>query len=121
MRIKIKQVDWSGWNGGSSNEKNLEYDIQLKKEIVVKSMQFTAVKKSLFQRSTWIEKIFVFKVVEVGANYVTIQTNGTAGGEFDRTKKKYLAQTVTIKLGEKLTFSTKTMDAGSSFEMSIVE
>ena len=27
MKIQVKQVDWSGWNGGSSTEKNLEYEI----------------------------------------------------------------------------------------------
>ena len=121
MKILIKQVDWSGWNGGSSTEKNLEYEIKLKKEVVVKAVKFTAVKKSLFQRSSWVEKIFAFKVLEVGEDFITIQTNGIAGGEYNTDKNKYCSKISQIKLGETLKFKTNTMDSGSSFEVSIIK
>ena len=117
MKILIKQTDWSGWNGGSSREKNLEYNIKLKKEVIVKATEYTAVKKSLFQKNSWVEVDFSFKVLEVGENYIKLQTNGTAGGEYLAEKKKYLPKTSILKVGETLEFSTKTMDSGSSFSV----
>ena len=120
MKILIKQTDWSGWNGGSSLDKNFEYDVKLKKEIIVKSTEYTTAKKSLFKRNTYVEVDFSFKVLEIGEDYLKLQTNGSAGGEYNIDKKKYLHKTCIIKLGETLTFSTKTMDAGSSFEITLV-
>ena len=104
-----------------AQKKELEYDIKLKKEVVVKSTEYTTAKRSLFKKNTYVEVDFSFKVLETGANYLKLQTNGSAGGEYNEKKKKYLPITSIIKLGETLTFDTKTMDAGSSFEVSITE
>ena len=120
MKILVKQTDWSGWNGGSSNEKNLEYEIKLNKEVVVKATKFTAVKKSLFQKNSWVEIDFSFKIIKMGEDHLIIVTNGVAGGEYNREKKKYLPKESILKFGEILSFSTKTMDSGSSFDVSLV-
>ena len=119
MKIKVTQVDWSGWNGASSTEKELEYDIKLKKEVIVKSIRFTTAKKSLFKHSSQLEKVFAFKVLEIGESYVVLETNGYAGGEYNEDKKKYLPKISVLKLGDILIFSTKTTDAGSTFYISI--
>ena len=121
MKILIKQTDWSSWNGGSTREKNLEYDIKLKKEIIVKSTKYTTVKKSLFKKNSFVEVDFSFKVLEIGDNYIKLQTNGSAGGEYNSQKEKYLPMINIVKLDEILTFSTKTMDSGSEFEVSIIK
>ena len=119
MKILVKQTDWSGWNGGSTREKNMEFEIKLKKEVVVKATEYTAVKRSLFQKNSWVEVDFSFKVTKIGEDYLILQTNGTAGGEFNKEKKKYQSKESVLKFGEILTFSTKTMDTGASFELSV--
>ena len=119
MKIKIKQVDWSGWNVGSTTENNLEYNVKLKKEIIVKSIEYTTVKKSIFQKSKFVEIVFSFKVIELDDNYVKLQTNGSAGGEYNKEKGKYLPKTYILKFDETMEFKTKTMDSGSSFYVSI--
>lgn len=120
MNIIIKQTDWSGWGEGSSTETNFKYDIKIKKEVIVKSTEYTTAKKSLFGKNTFVEVDFSFKVLEIGANYLKLQTNGVAGGEYNEKKKKYLPIVSMLKLGETLTFTTKTMDAGSVFEVTLV-
>ena len=120
MKILIKQTDWSGWNGGSSEEKQFEYDVKLKKEIVVKSKKYTTVKRFFFQKSSYVETVFSFKVLEIGDDYLKLQTKGTAGGEYDNNKEKYLPKISTIKFDEILKFKTHTMDAGSNFVVSII-
>ena len=119
MKIKIKQVDWSGWNGGSSSEKVFKYDAKLKKEIVVKDMKVCRERRFFFQSKCYSEIIFSFKVLKIGEDYVTIKTYGTAGGSYNKFIGKDIPIISTIKFGEVLNFSTKTMDAGSEFEVSI--
>ena len=121
MKILIKQTNWSGWDEGSSTETNFKYDIKLKKEVIVKSTKYTTSKKSLFGKKTFVEVDFSFKVLEIAEDYLKLQTNGSAGGVYDKAKKKYVAQISTIKLGEVLKFETKTMDSGSSFEVSVIK
>lgn len=120
MKIKIKQTDWSGWNGGSTNEKNMEFEIKLKKEVVVKATKYTAVKKSLFEKNSWVEVDFSFKVKKICEDHLILETNGVAGGEYNRDKKKYLPKESILKFGETLEFSTKTMDCGSNFVVSVI-
>jgi len=120
MKIKVKQTDWSGWDGGSSSDTNFEYDVKLKKEVIVKTTKYTTAKKSIFQKSSFVEIDFSFKVTEIGEDFIKLKTNGSAGGVYDKEKKKDLPQENVLKIGETLTFSTKTMDAGSVFEVTLV-
>ena len=63
--------------------------------------------------------MFSFKVIELSDNYIKLETNGSAGGNYDKEKGKYLPQICTLKIDETMEFKTKTMDAGSSFYVSI--
>ena len=119
MKIVVKQTNWFGWNGGSASENILEYDVELKKEIVVEEIEVLRNKRLFFQSKYYSEIVFSFNVLEIGEDCVIVKTNGTAGGEYNKRKGKYVPKTSTVKFGEILKFSTKTMDAGSKFDFLI--
>jgi len=117
MKIIVKQTNWSGWNGGSSDETIHEYEVRLKEEIVVDSREYSAYENG--KDISNVETIFSFKVVKITNKYIKIVTNGEAGGVYSNFRRKYKPKKSILYYNQTISFDTNWKDAGKIFEISI--
>ena len=115
MKIKVKQISWA--RGGSGKEADHEYEVELKKEIIVHSLKYSTYKKG--KEITEIETIFSFKVLRTGLGYAKIQINGEAGGIYSEKKKKYIPRKIILQSAESFICATQKMDVNGIFTISI--
>lgn len=115
MKIKVKQINWSGWDGGSSQEINHEFDVKMNEDIIVDSMKFSSYEngKEIYENKV----IFSFKVIKITNKYIKLLTFGEAGGKYS--KGRYKPKKVILPLKETIKFNTGWMDAGKNFEISV--
>lgn len=115
MKIKVKQISWS--RGGAGKEIDYEYEVELKKEIIVDSMKYSTYEKG--KAINKIETIFSFKVLETGLRYAKIKINGEAGGIYSQKKNKYIPREIILQSAESFICATQKMDMGGIFTISI--
>lgn len=117
MKIIVKQTNWSGWNGGSSDETIHEYEVRLKEEIVVDSREYSTYENG--KDISYVETIFSFKVVKITNKYIKIVTNGEAGGVYSNFRRKFKPKKSVLYYNQTISFDTNWKDAGKIFEISI--
>ena len=112
MKLYIQQKTWSTWSLGNSGITNFIYDLVVGKKVVVKN----EVGRSF---SSYDNADFSFMVLEIGDDFVKIETNGNAGGYYDEKQQKYKPIERVFKVGEVNKFYTNYFDVGANFSVEL--
>lgn len=128
MEIKVKSKSWWGLGSSGCRENEEVFPIKLKEKRIIMERTFWFNKKKgfIFKRVVEVESnelIFAYKVLEATNDCVKIKIYGSVvenkPGYLMRSEKDNKPCYV-LKPGEVLKFTTPTMDAGDSFELTLV-
>lgn len=130
-KVKIKEVTWSGWNGGSQEEKIHEVYLNPKRKEIILSRETTSYEiKGIFKkREVEVKKeeiIFALTLIKINPDEkgsIILKVEGLAGdkptkGMYGK-NSKWKPQVVKLNLGETMGFRSPTKDFGWRFEVTL--